>query len=452
MTTPDRPDEAALWRSVQATLEDVVIPSLKPGFEHDSARQLVGLVRYARARAAEAPQARASALADALGTQGDDLADLLSQAADVLVVSVAKGSSRADAVREHLKAVLIDDITEAAPLMETFSGHTPIDASEDAVEVPEGAALKAWFEEVLGMPADLAVSVMVGGHSRRMLNARVTAGGQVHHLIVRIEQGGMFGTEGTSEARVMRAVAEAGYPAPRVRWIVTDAHVLGQPFFVMDRVAGSPVIEDPAVIDTYIARLNELHRLDPSLAEDGLGPVPATPEAAISAMIDHWLGIYRDSVRVRIPLLEESAEWLRANLRATGPVSLVHGDPGPGNFLHVDGDITALTDWELAHYGDPAEDWTYFGAIRARRMHDVATWRTKFAEHADVKMDDRDWLAWEGFNQFKGACVNLTALRIFNQGVSTTPNLLAIGTAVHLRFLNRLTEIVGQLRPHEESP
>jgi hypothetical protein len=42
--------------------------------------------------------------------------------------------------------------------------------------------------------------------------------------------------------------------------------------------------------------------------------------------------------------------------------------------------------------------------------------------------------------------VNLTALRIFNEGVSTTPNLLAIGTAVHLRFLNRLTEIVGQLR------
>jgi aminoglycoside phosphotransferase (APT) family kinase protein len=440
-----RPDETALWRSVQTTLEDLVLPSLKPGFERDSARQLVGLARYAQARSAEDAEARTAALADLLG-KGGDLPDLLAKAADLLVAAVAGDVDGADVVRVHLVRVLAEDIAEAAPLMETFSGHTPIDASEDAVEVAEGPALKSWFEEVLGTPVELALSVMVGGHSRRMLNARVTAGDEVHQLIIRIEQGGMFGTEGTSEAKVMKAVAEAGYPAPRVRWIIPDADVLGQPFFVMDRVPGSPVIEGADVIDTYIATLNDLHQLDPAVAVDGLGPVPETPEAAISAMIDHWLGIYRASVQARIPLLEEAAEWLRANLRPTGPVSLVHGDPGPGNFLHVDGEITALTDWELAHYGDPAEDWTYFGAIRARRMHDVATWRAKFTEHADVKIDDRDWLAWEGLNQFKGACVNLTALRIFNEGVSTTPNLLAIGTAVHLRFLNRLTEIVGQLR------
>lgn len=447
MTASDRPDETALWRSVQATLEDLVIPSLKPGFERDSARQLVGLVRYAQARSGDSPEVRAVALADALGTDVTDMEDLLSQAADLLVAAVADpDAGRADVVREQLKSALAEDIAEAAPLMETFSGHTPMDASEDAVEVPEHPALEAWFEQVLGAPVELALSVMVGGHSRRMLNAKVAVEGRVEELIVRIEQGGMFGTEGTSEARVMKAVAEAGYAAPQVRWIVTDPDVVGQPFFVMDRVAGSPVVDDLAVIDTYIETLNELHQLDPAIAEDGLGPVPATPNAAISAMIDHWLDIYRGSVQVRIPLLEECAEWLRANLRPTGPVSLVHGDPGPGNFLHVDGTITALTDWELAHYGDPAEDWTYFGAIRARRMHDVATWRAKFAELADVKIDDRDWLAWEGFNQFKGACVNLTALRIFNEGVSTTPNLLAIGTAVHLRFLNRLTEIVGQLR------
>jgi aminoglycoside phosphotransferase (APT) family kinase protein len=452
-TVSDRPDDLALWRSVAATLEDLVLPSLKPGFERDSARQLVGLCRYAQARTSGGSQARVLALTEALGgaTEDSELPALLAQAADLLVEAVrapddAEAQARAEVVRSHLKAILAEDIAEAAPLMETFSGHTPMDASDDAVAVPEAPALKTWFEEVLGAPVDLALSVMVGGHSRRMLNAKVSAGGEVHQLIVRIEQGGMFGTEGTSEAKVMKAVAEAGFAAPRVRWIVTDPTVVGQPFFVMDRVAGSPVVEDPAVIDTYIGKLHELHQLDPAIAEDGLGPVPPTPEAAISAMIDHWLGIYRDSMQVRIPLLEESAEWLRQNLRPTGPTALVHGDPGPGNFLHVDGTITAFTDWELAHYGDPAEDWTYFGAIRARRMHDVATWRAMFTEHAGVKMDDRDWVAWEGFNQFKGACVNLTALRIFNQGVSTTPNLLAIGTAVHLRFLNRLTEIVSLLR------
>jgi aminoglycoside phosphotransferase (APT) family kinase protein len=450
MTVADRPDEAALWRSVQATLEDLVIPALQPGFERDSARQLVGLCRYAQAGATATADDRAAGLAEVLGNGTTDLPGLLSDAAEVLVDAVRdhspSGSRRAHVVREHLKDVLAEDIAVAAPLLETFSGHAPVDASEDAVEVPEAGALRTFFERELGRPVELAASVMVGGHSRRMLHVRLAAGGAEQQLVVRIEQGGMFGTEGTSEARVMQALADAGYPAPTVRWIVPETDVIGQPFFVMDRVAGSPVVTDPAVVGTYIRRLDDLHRLDPALAQDGLGPVPSTPEAAISAMVDHWLGIYRGAVRARNPLLEEAAEWLRLNLKPTGPVSLVHGDPGVGNFLHVDGTITALTDWELAHYGDPAEDWTYLGAIRGRRMHDVDTWRAMFAEHAGVKVDDRDWLAWEAFNQFKGACVNTTALRIFNEGVSTTPNLLAIGTAVHLRFLNRLTELVGLLR------
>lgn len=441
-------DDTALWRSVRSTLEDLVIPSLKPGFERDSVRQLVGVARYVLARENLTSASSGVSLAELLGTGSEDRAELLGLAADLLVRHAVEGSSseQGDAVRTRLLADLASDITDAAPLLETFSGHAPVDASEEAVEVPEAKALTAWFESVLGAPVTLSLSVMVGGHSRRMLNAKVAVNDEVLELIVRIEQGGMFGTEGTSEARVMKALVEAGYPAPRVRWIETDVAVLGQPFFVMDRVPGSPVIEDPTVINTYIRKLHELHQVDPSIAVEGLGPVPATGEAAISAMIDHWLGIYRGSVQSRIPLLEEAAEWLRTNLKPTGPVVLVHGDPGPGNFLHVNGEITALTDWELAHYSDPAEDWTYFGAIRARRTHDAATWRSIFAEHAGVTFDDRDWLAWEGFNQFKGACVNLTALRIFNEGVSTMPNLLAIGTAVHLRFLNRLTEIVGLLR------
>jgi aminoglycoside phosphotransferase (APT) family kinase protein len=392
-----------------------------------------------------------AALADALGHDPIDPVEILAEAAELLLAALehlddGEVQTRATAIRKTLGVSLAAEIDEATPLMETFSGHTPIDASQDAVEVPEGPALTEFFAEAFGAPVDFAASVMVGGHSRRMLNVRVTVAGETHQLVVRIEQGGLFGTEGTSEAQVMAGLAEAGFPAPRVRWIVAESGVLAQPFFVMDRVAGSPVAENPTVIDRYIAQLHALHQVDPSVVSAGLGPVPATPQAAISATIDHWLGIYRDSTQVRIPLLEEGAEWLRVNLRPTGPVAIVHGDPGPGNFLHVDGTITALTDWEIAHYGDPAEDWTYFGAIRARRMHVVATWRARFAQHAGFEIDDRDWLAWEAFNQLKGACVNLTARRIFNEGVSTTPNLLAIGTAVHLRFLNRLTEIVETLR------
>ena len=59
--------------------------------------------------------------------------------------------------------------------------------------------------------------------------------------------------------------------------------------------------------------------------------------------------------------------------------------------------------------------------------------------------DDETWGRWEAFNLFKGACANLSALRLFRDGVSTAPNLLAIGTAVHLRFLKQLVERIDEL-------
>ena len=119
--------------------------------------------------------------------------------------------------------------------------------------------------------------------------------------------------------------------------------------------------------------------------------------------------------------------------------------PVPAIFCTTAPRITAFTDWEFAHYGDAAEDWTYFGAIRARKIADAQGWRAKFAAQAGVVYDDETWGCWEAFNLFKGACANLSALRLFRDGVSTAPNLLAIGTAVHLRFLKQLVERIDEL-------
>jgi aminoglycoside phosphotransferase (APT) family kinase protein len=199
------------------------------------------------------------------------------------------------------------------------------------------------------------------------------------------------------------------------------------------------------MLDAYVRRLHDLHRLDPSIAADGLGAIPGSADECVSRVIDHWLDVYRRSAVVPIPLLEESAHWLHGNLHPTGPTCIVHGDPGPGNFLHDGSAITAFTDWEFAHYGDAAEDWTYFGAIRARKLHDAQSWRAIFAQQAGVVYDDSTWGCWAAFNLFKGACANLSALRLFRDGVSTAPNLLAIGTAVHLRFLNQLVERIDEL-------
>lgn len=441
MTVSDRPEDRVLWRAVAETIARVVQPALATGDGYDSARQLEGLARYALTRPPDPGPARVAELASTLGLE-----------ADLLPVDVLRcAGQRSDEVRALLRAYLEEDIATAAPLLDTFSGHAVTESEPDVVTVPESAALEAWLTMRLGAPLEkLEVAVMVGGHSRRMLSLTVTTEGAREHLVARIEQGGMFGTSGEPEARLMQTLSTAGFPVARVRWIERDDTVLGQPFFVMDRLAGSPAVDDRK-LDDYISSLADLHRLDidrlnPAGVLAGLGPAPTSPQQGIVALIDHWLGVYRASVELPIPLLEDAAVWLRTALAPTGPTCIVHGDPGPGNFLHDGTRITGLTDWELAHWGDAAEDWTYFGAIRARKLHDVTTWRARFASVADVHIDDHAWACWEVFNQFKGACVNLTALRLFRTGVITTPNLLAIGTAVHLRFLARLTELIENLR------
>jgi len=436
----DRPTDDALWRCVSDTLQTVILPALRPGFERDSARQLTGVARYALSRPPNRGTERARELAGLLDLPAEtELPQVLEVASQALV------SGDAPVLRARLLRYLTEDFEEAAPLLETFSGHDPAADEPDVVAAPEAADLGKWLAHALGREIEeLDVAVMVGGHSRRMLSVSVTTAGVRQDLVVRIEQGGMFGTEGEPEARVMRALSENDFPAPPVRWIEADSSVLGQPFFVMDRVPGSPAVDD-TTLDAYIRKLHELHQLNPSVVADGLGPVPAAPQDSVSGAIDHWRDVYRRSAVAPIPLLEEAADWLHRNLRPTGPVCIVHGDPGPGNFLHDGAKITAFTDWEFAHYGDAAEDWTYFGAIRARKITDARGWRAKFAAQAGVSYDDETWGQWEAFNLFKGACANLSALRLFRDGVSTAPNLLAIGTAVHLRFLKQLVERIGEL-------
>jgi aminoglycoside phosphotransferase (APT) family kinase protein len=43
----------------------------------------------------------------------------------------------------------------------------------------------------------------------------------------------------------------------------------------------------------------------------------------------------------------------------TEQVTLAHGDVKPGNFAFVDGEVSAIFDWELAEVGDPLADLGY---------------------------------------------------------------------------------------------
>jgi len=399
---------------------------------------------YRAARRPDPNPDRAAVLRDLLGLPGADDRQVLDAAGRLLSDAVTGDAELAGPVYARCRQWFDEDVTAAAPLLELFTGHHrdpeggPPAADPDLVD-----RLAQWLGKRGARLRD--ATVISGGFSRLMLDVRWTGGQGIDgHGVVRIEQDGMFGTEGRREASVMRILRARGYPVPAIVWEEPDPDPLGHPFFVMEFVDGRARTDDEG-LDDMLRALRRLHDLgrepaDEVAALDGL-PAGRGPEPAIDAQLRHWHDVYRSAVVYPIPLLERGFAWLRANLRPTGPSVIVHGDPGPGNALQDATGVAAVIDWELAHAGDAAEDWAYLALIRGRRLGSPQSWKARLATTVGVDYDESTWRAWEVFNSVKGACVNLTALDVFTRTARPTPDLLAIGVAVHLRFLRRAVEL-----------
>lgn len=310
--------------------------------------------------------------------------------------------------------------------------------------------LRRYFSARLG--ADEEVSLegpqrIAIGHSRAMLGVaveyRIDGRTERREYVLRVEQGGVFGTGSLHEVRLMRALRVAGLPVAPVRWFERDVSVVGAPFFVMDRIPGKG--ENPSLgsIRECVRLLQRQHDLDWQSAGLGFLGVPGSPRQATLAQIERWERIYRESRYLPVPLLDEAAAWLRQHAPTPERIVLVHGDPGPGNYIYEGDRINGVTDWEFSHLGDPDEDWVYMAVIRGS-SRPKEEWRELFKIEAGIEVSDEAWKFWDAFSQFKGACANLTALRVFCEGANQAPNMAAVGTSIHLVLLNRLAAIVGE--------
>ena len=155
--------------------------------------------------------------------------------------------------------------------------------------------------------------------------------------------------------------------------------------------------------------------------------------------------MYRSETGVAIPLLDEGAAWLHhhAPTAASGS-AIVHGDPGPGNFVHDGSRVVAFTDWEFAHLGDPTEDWVYLISMRGARTMARDEWLAMFARVAGRRRVTESQLHyWSVFNFFKGACANLTCRRVFRT-VNPAPNMALIGTALHQTYVRQVARLIEE--------
>ena len=172
------------------------------------------------------------------------------------------------------------------------------------------------------------------------------------------------------EFALLRAAWQAGVTVPEPLWLCVDESILGRPFYVMRRVAGTALarslVKDPslggdrAVLAERLGKeLAKIHAITPPRAELAfLDPVPADPAKDEVTRLRKQLDIMG---RPR-PVLEWGLRWCELHAPAPQTVGLVHGDFRTGNYMVDDSGLTGILDWEFCAWGDPMSDLGWFCA------------------------------------------------------------------------------------------
>jgi aminoglycoside phosphotransferase (APT) family kinase protein len=237
----------------------------------------------------------------------------------------------------------------------------------------------------------------------------------------------------TPEFLTLRSLAGSGVPVPRAYWCCDDSEVLGAPFFVCEFVKGDapvpwtadggPAFDETARLnlgDQFLGALAALHNFEwRSTPVAGIGGATDLAQTAHSQIV-FWEERMRQWSTRRYPMLEWALIWFRARAPKTQRISVVHGDYRIGNFLELDGRISAILDWELVHLGDPMEDlgWICLQAWRGRlpymcHLFTREELKSKYEALTGTKVDASALHYWEAFGTFKLAVMHLGASYCF---------------------------------------
>jgi hypothetical protein len=136
------PTDAEMWRAVEATVRDVLLPSLADDWARVAAVQLVGMARFAATRPADPTPARVAELAAVLdrlshnpvvapnwSVPAASSEAVLGAASAVLASAVERDDDAGDEVRAELRSVvsrhLDEDLAVTGMLLPYFRGQLP---------------------------------------------------------------------------------------------------------------------------------------------------------------------------------------------------------------------------------------------------------------------------------------------------------------------------------------
>lgn len=251
------------------------------------------------------------------------------------------------------------------------------------MEVQLAAALAAVFDEADAIDIS-GLMALPGGFSREtfMFDAAVRTGSETSDLPMILRKDpppsiAILDTSRQVEHDLLESLrTHTSIPVSRSYCAEMDPAVFGERAMLIERMSGNSQTSDlfndgPDVgqADDVIRHLCEimveLHEtaidpIDPDGAlrdPRGAGVDPSTWDSYMDTTCEYYINAYPDIEYDPVMLtLLDAFLWLRRNKPRSVPLSIVHGDFNPANFLYADGKVTALIDWENTRIGDPRED------------------------------------------------------------------------------------------------
>lgn len=201
------------------------------------------------------------------------------------------------------------------------------------------------------------------------------------------------------EAQLIKAAAKRGVPVPPVRYVLEPEDGLGRGFlmdFVEGETLGGRIVRQDRFAETrtFLARqcgevLAKIHTIDPAEFTNLRRQTPRQ-------LIEQYHATYKASGWPR-PVIDLAFRWLFDRCPADpAEMKLVHGDFRNGNLIIGEEGVRAVLDWEIAHVGDPMEDfgWICTGSWRFGQMDKPVG---GFGEREDL---------WAGYEAAGGAPVS----------------------------------------------
>jgi aminoglycoside phosphotransferase (APT) family kinase protein len=211
-----------------------------------------------------------------------------------------------------------------------------------------------------------------GGAIQQNWALDIESRGAPHRWVLRTDSAAVLAVSlpRAAEYALLRAAHAAGVTVPEPLFLCEDVAVIGAPFFVMARVAGTAqghrVVKDTSLgggrenLAHQLGReLARIHRIRPPRADLAfLGSPPADAARATIATMRARL----DAAGTPRPVTEWGLRAAERHAPPPVPPVLNHNDFRTGNIMLDASGVTAVLDWEFAAWGDPAADLGWFCA------------------------------------------------------------------------------------------